>query len=125
MYAINRKKIIVLGGGKQWRPLIHVKDVARAFLCAFNAPINKINGKAFNVGATEQNYQVDRVANIIKQTLPENIEIDYAPDDNDKRNYKVNFNKIKSELGFSTKYTIEKCTMLLRRGKLKPIIQNL
>lgn len=107
MYAINRKKIIVLGGGKQWRPLVHVRDVARAFICASNAPLEKINGQAFNVGSTDQNFQVYQVANIIKQVVPENIEIEFAPDDTDKRNYKVNFDKITDSLGYSTKYNVE------------------
>ncbi len=105
-YAIDHKKIIVLGGGKQWRPLIHVKDVARAFQNVLESPINKINGQAFNVGSTKQNYQVYNVANIVKRTIPEKIDIEVAPDDNDKRNYNVNFDKISHDLGFNTRYDV-------------------
>ena len=107
MYAATKGKIMILGGGKQWRPLVHVKDVARAFHYVIEAQKDKINGEAFNVGSNNQNYQVYQVANIIKQTIPEKIDIEVAPDDPDKRNYNVNFNKMNITLGYVTKFDIQ------------------
>jgi len=107
MYAYTKNKILVLGGGKQWRPLVHVKDVARAFQLVVQSKNELINGEAFNVGSNDQNFQVWQVANIIKNTLPREIEIDLVPDDPDKRNYNVSFDKINKQLGYKTKYSIE------------------
>lgn len=105
MYAVTKNKVMVLGGGKQWRPLVHVKDVARAFMAVIEAPSKKVNGEAFNVGSNNQNYQVIQVANHVKQVVRE-TEVLIIPDDPDKRNYNVNFDKIVSTLNFKTKYDI-------------------
>lgn len=107
MYAFTKGKIMILGGGKQWRPLIHVKDVARAFGKVIESNTDLINGEAFNIGSNEQNYQVEKVAKTIKRVLPINVVLEMVPDDNDKRNYNVKFNKIKEILGYETKYDIE------------------
>ena len=106
MHAYKSNSIIVLGGGKQWRPLIHIKDVATAFIKTLEALTNKINGEAFNVGSNDQNYQVIRVANIIKSRL-KNVNVIIAPDDPDKRSYHVSFDKINNILGFKTEYNLE------------------
>ena len=51
LYAYRHRKIFVLGGGQQWRPLVHVYDVARAFTAVMDAPLEKVAGEVFNVGA--------------------------------------------------------------------------
>ena len=107
LYAFRENKLLILGGGKQWRPLVHVKDVARAFQLVAESEASAINGQAFNVGSNNQNYQVHNVANIIKNTISNSINIELVPDDPDKRNYNVNFDKINTSLGFKTKYGIE------------------
>lgn len=104
-HAVTSRKIFVLGGGKQWRPNIHVKDLARIFLLFLEAPAGKINGEIFNVGSNEQNYQVLQVANMVSQVIPY-TEVDVVPDDLDKRNYKVCFDKIKKALEFEPRRSI-------------------
>lgn len=106
MHALKNKKILVLGGGKQWRPLLHVRDAAIAFILAMEAPKELINGQAFNVGSSRQNYQVCQVAGMIQKEIPE-TEVIIAPDDPDKRDYNVNFDKITNVLGFDTKFSAE------------------
>lgn len=106
MYAVKRGRIMVLGGGQQWRPLVHVRDVARAFKCVVESPLDKVSGQAFNVGSSEQNMQVLDVANLIKNTLPIPVEIEMVPDDPDKRNYNVDFEKINRILGYKTEYDV-------------------
>lgn len=102
--AVQKGKIFVLGGGRQWRPLIHVRDVAHAFLAVLNADVKKVNGQIFNVGL--ENCQVLSVAYMVRETLPFRIDIEIAPDDLDKRDYNVSFDKLKTTLGFSPKITI-------------------
>ena len=96
--AFQKRRIIVMGGGQQWRPLVHVSDVANAFLKVLTAPIDSVKSEIFNIGL--DNYQIKNIAYLVREKLPFPVEIDIAPDDADKRNYSVNFNKAKSTIGF-------------------------
>jgi len=104
MKAWRERRIFILGGGKQWRPLIHVRDVVRGFESVMQAPLEKVDKQIFNLGSNEQNYQVFQIANIIKEIVPA-VELIQVPDDPDKRTYNVNFDKIKSTLGFCAQHT--------------------
>ncbi|HJT25326.1 MAG TPA: aminotransferase class I/II-fold pyridoxal phosphate-dependent enzyme [bacterium] len=103
MNGVTKKKIFIMGGGKQWRPFIHVRDVARVYLQALKEPLSKIGGKVFNVGSDEQNYQIADLAKMVAAEL-KGVELEWTPDDPDKRTYHVSFEKIKEELGFTPKY---------------------
>jgi nucleoside-diphosphate-sugar epimerase len=102
--AVQKGMIFVLGGGRQWRPLVHVRDVVRCFLAIIDAPIAGVNGQVFNLGLA--NYQVLSIAYLVRETLPFRIEIEVAPDDADRRNYNVSFEKIKRVLGFELKHSV-------------------
>ena len=104
LHAASKSRIIVMGGGKQWRPLVHARDVARAFIGVIEAPEEKVRGEVFNVGLA--NYQVLSLAYLVRETLPFQIQIDLAPDDPDQRNYHVSFEKIRDRLGFEAKTTV-------------------
>jgi nucleoside-diphosphate-sugar epimerase len=96
--AFQKGRIIVMGGGLQWRPLIHVADVSSAFLCVLSAKKEKVSAEVFNIGF--DNFQVKNLAYIIREELPFHIEIEVAPDDKDKRDYNVIFSKAESKIGF-------------------------
>ncbi len=102
--AWKDRRIFILGGGKQWRPLIHVRDVVSGFAAAMDAPRDKVAGQIFNLGSDEQNYQVFQIAGIIKDLIP-NVEVIQVPDDADKRTYNVSFAKIKQTLGFQAQFS--------------------
>src|SRR5262245_35052242 len=102
--AVQKGKIFILGGGRQWRPLVHVRDVARAFIRVIKAPRDTVHGQLFNVGLG--NYQVLSLAYIVRETLPFPIEVEIAPDDPDKRNYKVSFQRLQTALGYGPRVTI-------------------
>ncbi|HEX2882701.1 MAG TPA: SDR family oxidoreductase [Polyangiaceae bacterium] len=106
LYAWKQRKIFVLGGGRQWRPLVHVRDVANAFVVLLGAPGDVINRKVFNVGEDAQNYQVRDIANIVCNVVPNTV-VEDVPDDPDKRSYRTAFKKAEAELGFKVKYTVE------------------
>lgn len=106
LHAFKNKKIFITGGGKQWRPLIHLQDLIRAFILILEADKKKINGEIFNTGSNQQNYQVYEVANLIKKNIPDAI-IENVPSDPDKRSYNVNFSKIQKVLGFRPQKDIE------------------
>lgn len=103
LQAWRERRIFVHGCGKQWRPLVHVRDLVRAFELAIDAPRDKVAGHTFNVGSNDQNYQVFQIANIIKGLLPA-VEILQLADGPDKRSYNVNFDKVKTVLGFQAKF---------------------
>lgn len=103
--AVQKGKIFVLGGGRQWRPIVHVRDTARAFVSMLDRPASLINRKVFNVGKTENNYQVLSLAYIVRENIPFPIELDVVPDDSDARDYRVSFDRAESDLGFSVEYS--------------------
>jgi len=103
--AFQKGRIIIMGGGLQWRPLIHISDVSKAFNLLVSANENKINGQIFNIGL--DNYQIKNLAYLVRDHFPLKVEIDIAPDDNDKRNYNVDFSKAKKILSFESTVTVE------------------
>ena len=83
--AFTDRVIYVLGGGQQWRPNVHVRDVARAFIHVMEQPAPKVRSRVFNVGSNEQNFRVVDVAHIVRDVMP-HVSIQVVPDDPDRRN---------------------------------------
>lgn len=100
--AIEKGKIFITGGGQQWRPIVHVRDAASALEFLGTSALHKVTGEIFNIGYS--NMKVHSIAHLIRETLPFPIELNVIPDDADKRNYNVSFNKI-NELGWIAKKT--------------------
>ena len=108
LHAVQRRMIHVLGGGKQWRPFLHVVDAARAYLHAIRAPLELIDHQTYNIGGNEDNYQIRELATLVQQALPDlEIAIETVPDDDDKRSYRVAFDKSNEKLGFRATCDIE------------------
>lgn len=127
LYALRRRKIFVLGGGQQWRPLVHVYDVARAVQAVLDAPLEKVAGEVFNVGATEHNFQTVQVAQMVRDVLPY-TDVEVVPDDPDRRSYRVGFDKIRDVLGFEISRTphegIVEIKQALERGTVDDGIRS-
>jgi nucleoside-diphosphate-sugar epimerase len=84
--------------GSLWRPLVHVEDICRAFLAVLEAPRPAVHDRAFNVGATRENYQVHHIAEMIRQVVA-GAEITFAADArSDQRNYRVDCTRLATEL---------------------------
>ncbi|TLY35578.1 MAG: NAD(P)-dependent oxidoreductase, partial [Nitrospirae bacterium] len=80
--------------GTPWRPIVHVEDISRAFLAVLNAPRKLVHCEAFNVGCTQENYQIRDLAEIVSEIVPE-CRIEYAKDGGpDTRCYRVDFSKL-------------------------------
>jgi nucleoside-diphosphate-sugar epimerase len=103
--AVQKGKIFVMGGGKQWRPIVHVRDTASAFVTVLGSPASVVNGHVFNIGSSEHNYQVLSLAYIVRENIPFPIELDVVPDDSDARNYNVSFTRAEQVLGFAPSQT--------------------
>jgi nucleoside-diphosphate-sugar epimerase len=102
--AFQKKRIIVMGGGSQWRPLIHVSDVSKAFVNVIESKDLKLSQEVFNIGL--DNFQIKDLAFLVREQLPFPIDIDVAPDDADKRNYNVIFDKATQKLNFKAENTV-------------------
>jgi nucleoside-diphosphate-sugar epimerase len=100
--------------------LVHISDVSRAFIKIIQTDTLNVNSEIFNVGLN--NYQIKNIAYLVREHLPFEIEIDIAPDDNDKRNYSVNFDKIFRKLDFKAEVTLEngikEIYLALKNGKV-------
>jgi nucleoside-diphosphate-sugar epimerase len=82
--------------GSSWRPLVHVRDLARATLALLEAPDKVVRGEAFNIGSAEQNYRIRDLAEIVHDRLPE-CEVTFAEGASaDPRSYRVDFGKFES-----------------------------
>ena len=94
--AVVRGDIRVMSDGTPWRPIIHCRDIAHAFVAFAEAPHELIHNQAVNIGANDQNYQVKEIANAVLKLVP-SATIAYTGEvGKDPRNYRVNFNKFKS-----------------------------
>ena len=98
------RRIDIHGGG-QWRPFIHVSDVADAIAISLAADASKVAGRTFNVGADDQNRTIGQVAELVMQHVPE-AEMHVEPID-DHRNYRVSFERIRRALGFRPSRTMD------------------
>ncbi len=102
--ALAEKKITIYNG-TQWRPFIHIHDIARCFILCLEAPLQKVSRQIFNVGSYQMNFTLGEVAEIIRSHVPD-VEIAYIENE-DKRNYRVSFDKIHTMLGFTCQKTIQ------------------
>ncbi len=103
--AVSGSDITVFGG-TQYRPFVHVTDVARAILRCLEAPLARVKGQTFNVGSDAQNYTLRDVGKLISGLVPEAERVRYDPGE-DRRNYRVSFAKIHRELGFECQIGLE------------------
>jgi nucleoside-diphosphate-sugar epimerase len=91
--AVSSKKITILSDGTPWRPLIHIRDMARAFDWAISRDVSSDEFLAVNVGSDEWNYQVKELAEAVAEVVP-GVSISINTDaPQDSRSYRVDFEK--------------------------------
>lgn len=121
IHALVNKKIKIFGG-KQLRPNINIKDRVRVYETLLKAPSDKIDGEIFNAGY--QNVSVDKIADLIKNTLGNpSLELEHIPTD-DIRSYHINSDKIRDVLGFEPKYTIEEGILSIKKAYENGLIND-
>lgn len=92
-WAATTGKITVLSDGTPWRPVVHVRDVSRAFLAVLEAPADTVHDQAFNIGADRLNYQVRDLARAVQRAVPGSELNILAAADADQRTYRTSFAK--------------------------------
>lgn len=95
-WAVATNRIVLQSDGTPWRPQVHVEDVGRAFLAALDAPREVIHDQAFNVGRTDQNFQVREIAEMVGEAIPDAVLEMPKATDPDTRSYRVDFSKFAS-----------------------------
>jgi len=106
-WAATTGRVFLKSLGTSWRPLVHIEDIALAYITLLHAPEEKVHNQAFNIGRTEENYRISDVAEIVRQAVP-NTRIEFAPDASpDLRNYRVSCDRIARELPeYRTHWTV-------------------
>lgn len=105
--ALSYGEIRIMSDGSPWRPLIHCRDIARAFIALAEAPKETVHNKAINVGGNAENYQVRDVGDQVQRLIP-SAKIAYTGEVGaDPRNYRVKFDLLNALLpDFKLQYTL-------------------
>lgn len=105
--ALSYGEIRIKSDGSPWRPLIHCRDIARAFVALAEAPAEKVCNLPINIGANEENFQVRDVADLVQKLLPDAKITFTGETPNDPRSYRVKFDRLYTLLPeFKLEYTL-------------------
>ena len=105
--ALSYGEIRIMSDGSPWRPLIHCRDIARAFAAFAAAPKEAIHNQAINVGGNSENYQVRDVGDQVQRLIPSAKVVYTGEVGADPRNYRVNFDKLSRHLpDFKLQYNL-------------------
>jgi len=113
---------ITIFNGQQWRPFIHVRDVVEAIVRAAEAPVRLVSGEIFNVGDSSLNHTLQQVAETIERVFP-GTAVEHVAN-SDRRNYRVNFDKIRNRLGFTASYSLKYGVEDLKAAFDKQVIRD-
>ncbi|HKC83724.1 MAG TPA: SDR family oxidoreductase, partial [bacterium] len=105
--AVNDGKITLMGPS-QWRPFVHVRDLARAIVAVLDADPERVRGQVFNVGDRRLNMTIGQLARLVQESVSHTrrVEVVEMPS-KDLRNYAVSFEKIRREIGFEAETLME------------------
>jgi len=93
-WAFTTGRVLLKSDGTPWRPLLHVADMARAFLAVLEAPSERVHNQAFNVGRPGENYRILQVAELVRDQVPGST-LEFARGAGpDPRCYRVSFDKL-------------------------------
>jgi len=106
-HAVTSGAVLMKSDGSPWRPLVHIEDIARAFVAALEAPRDAVHLQAFNIGRSDENYRVREVAEIVAEVVP-GTQLAFADGAGpDLRNYRVDCDKAATSLpGFEPTWTV-------------------
>jgi nucleoside-diphosphate-sugar epimerase len=110
----RQEGLITIYNGQQWRPFIHVRDLVDATVRILESPVRLVSGEIFNVGDTRLNHTLAEVADEIRAVFP-GVQVEHV-DNADRRNYRVNFNKLMTRTGFRARYSLRDGVEEIRRA---------
>lgn len=127
--AASGEKITIYNEN-QWRPFIHVCDVARGIIATLDAPVCKVSGEIFNVGDERMNFSLGDLADEIQRIVP-GTSVQYCAN-SDRRDYRVSFEKLRSRLQFECihdlRYGVKEICSAITSGRIEsyrnPVYHN-
>jgi len=114
-------RLIKVFGGGQMRPNLHIQDMTDLYLKTLEWEAEAIDGKTYNAGY--QNHTVGDIAQIVKSVVGEDVGIVTTPTD-DNRSYHISSEKIRRELGFEPRYTIQAAVQDLKDAFLGGLVSE-
>lgn len=134
MHAFKTRRLDVWFGGETWRPVVHIRDTAKAHIRCLEADPGKVRGEIFNL--VYKNYRILELAHRVRKALGEmgiNVEVDVNYDQVDNRSYRTAGEKISRVLGFTPSVSVEEGVKeiagVLRTGQYRdfdhPIYYNM
>jgi nucleoside-diphosphate-sugar epimerase len=105
-HAVLTGDVRVLSDGTPWRPLVHAKDIATAFLLALQAPTSKVHCAAYNVGTESNNLTVAQIAQSVVEVVPGARLLITGETGADPRSYRVDFSAFRNALDFEAAWSI-------------------
>jgi nucleoside-diphosphate-sugar epimerase len=106
-HAFTAGEVLIKSDGTPWRPLVHVEDIARAFLAILEAPRDAVHDEAFNVGRNEENYRIREVAEMVAEAIIGSRVTFAEGAEPDLRTYRVDFSKIAERIPtFRPRWTV-------------------
>lgn len=123
-HALLTGEVRLLSDGLAWRPLVHVNDIASAFVALLDAPREVVHAKAYNVGQTSENYLIRDVAQLVAELVPGSTVTFASGAGSDTRNYRVSCDRIAAEVPafkpeWNVRTGIEQLVEEYRRGGLR------
>ena len=128
-WAMTTGEVKLMSDGRAWRPLVHVLDICEAIACTLEASREVVHNTIFNVGDTNENYQVREVAAAVAEAFP-GCDLIFGTSDSDNRSYRVSFDKIATCLpGFQCRHNVargahELHTIFERIGMSRDIFES-
>jgi nucleoside-diphosphate-sugar epimerase len=118
--AINKGEITVFGGSQK-RPNIHIEDMTDLYCMLLELPAGKIDGKIWNAGY--ENFTISQIAQMVKNVIGDQVRIVTTPS-NDLRSYHISSEKIKKDIGFEPKHSIEDAVRDLKSAFDKGLVPD-
>ncbi|MFB4280681.1 MULTISPECIES: NAD-dependent epimerase/dehydratase family protein [unclassified Nonomuraea] len=107
-HAVLTGEVRVLSDGTPWRPLVHARDIAEAFLRALDAPREAVHARAFNIGTEGNNVTVAEIAAEVAEAVPGSRLVITGEAGNDPRSYRVDFARVRAALpGYEARWTVK------------------
>ncbi|NDD62375.1 MAG: SDR family oxidoreductase [Acidobacteria bacterium] len=97
-------RVIKVFGGEQMRPNIHIEDMVDFYVDSLRWSDDQIDGKIYNAGY--QNFRMKDIARMVKEEVGSDVAVETTPTD-DNRSYHVSSDKLRRELGFEARRTIQ------------------
>ena len=114
-WALTTGRVLMKSDGTPWRPIVHIEDIARAFIAVMQAPREVVHLQAFNVGRNDENYRISEIADMVAERVA-GCRIDFEPGAGpDARCYRVDCSKIARMVpAFKPAWTVREGIVQLR-----------